>query len=146
MVDHDRLLLRLAKRHLTRCPYCGKDYAEIPFPKLRQFRCLGCSAFISHDMLVEELDDEVFERDTRNVCRHCGFHWDEETAPPARCPGCMETLSQSDLLTERDFAGLDRGFAPVVNQTGSSRGGCLLLVAALVLLLFFQGLFFGCLG
>ena len=59
MVDHERQLIRLAKKHLTRCPYCAKDYSEIPHPKLKQFRCLGCSAFISNEMMVEDLDDDT---------------------------------------------------------------------------------------
>ncbi|MCC6572849.1 MAG: hypothetical protein IT462_03570 [Planctomycetes bacterium] len=142
MVDQERLLLRLAKKHLTRCPYCAKDYAEFPFPKVKQFRCLGCSAFISSDMLVEDIDDEVFDRDTTNVCRHCGYHWSgDEAVPPSACPGCGETCHINDLITEREFAGQHTNFAPQANLTGSNARGVMIVVATLVLFLAFGGLF-----
>ena len=150
MVDHERQLIRLAKKHLTRCPYCAKDYSEIPFPKVKQFRCLGCTAFISHEMLVDDLDDEVFDRDTLNVCSSCGFHWPEDLTAPAKCPGCSQENGLGDLITERDFAAHHADFTvagPIPNQTGTNARGCMLVAAVLILLLMFQGLIFkGCLG
>lgn len=143
MVDHDRLLIRLAKKHLTRCPYCAKDYAEFPYPKIKQFRCLGCSAYINHEMLVEDLDDEVFDRDATNVCRHCGYHWNlDEDAPPSTCAGCGQVCQINDLITEREFASIHTNFAPQQNLTGSNARGMMIVVAALVLFLAFGGLFF----
>jgi DNA-directed RNA polymerase subunit RPC12/RpoP len=150
MVDHERQLMRLARKHLTRCPYCAKDYTDIPYPKVKQFRCLGCSAFISLDMLVEELDDEVFDRDTENVCTACGFHWPEDLIPPTTCPGCSQENARADLITEREFAAKHANFVsagPIPNQGGNGVRGCVILAAALFALLLLQGLIFkGCAG
>jgi predicted Zn-ribbon and HTH transcriptional regulator len=131
-MNHEEIARRVGRVYLTRCPYCGFDFLDIPPKPGVQYRCFGCSAYISQDMLVDNVDISNFEGDGERVlCPHCGWHWEDPANAPGACPGCMNHVSREQLVSERDFAGLDRPYVEVtqVDEKRKSRQGWLIVLA-----------------
>lgn len=147
-MNHEEIARRVGRIYLTRCPYCGFDYLDMPPKPGVQYRCFGCSAYISQDMLVDDVNIENFEGDGERVlCPHCGWHWEEAAQAPGNCPGCHAMVGREQLVSEREFAGIDRPYVEVaqVDEGRKSRQGFLLVIAVLfVLAMFYTTAFSNC--
>ncbi len=150
-MNHEEIARRVSRVYLTRCPYCGFDYLDLPPKPGVQFRCFGCSAYVSQDMLVDDVDISNFEGDgEQNLCPHCGWHWEDVANAPGNCPGCAVYVDREELLSERDFAGLDRPYVEVVEvdaKRKARQGFLLVLAVGFVFLMFWTAAFTrGCSG
>jgi len=146
-MNHEEIARRVGRVYLTRCPYCGFDYVDLPPKPGRQMRCFGCSAYVSHDMFVDEVDISNFEGDgPRELCPHCGWHWEDVANAPGTCPGCHEHVGREELISERDFAGLDRPYVVVakVDEARKNRQGFMLVFAIVFVMIMFTTISRGC--
>lgn len=92
-------------------------------------------------MLVDNVDIENFEGDgEQNLCPHCGWHWYEKSASATQCEGCQTHVSPEELVSEREFAGLDRPYVEVsqVDEKRKNRQGFLLVFAIIFVFVMFS--------